>query len=115
MYFLLFSDTATNFRRWNWCFVAMFALLLGAWAVLTYAAPPSNGSRGWGPALGYALLASLALFIYWCLLLYKLSSAQKLNSALWLIGSVVAAPISVAVVHFFMFFKVKMYLENGGG
>ena len=39
MYFMLFGNTRTNFRRWNWCLAAILVLLGAVWVVLNYAAP----------------------------------------------------------------------------
>jgi hypothetical protein len=92
----------------------MIALVISILLILSYSAPAESGSRGWGPALGYMLLAAVVIFVYWLLLLYRLASAQKLNAALWVFCSIISFPLSAAVVHFLMFFKVRMYLEGGG-
>src|SRR5687767_1014885 len=106
MYYMLFGGTAFNFRRWNYCAAGIAFILAAVWLVINFASPPESGSRGWGPAMGYALLAAAALFLYWALLLAQLCSALKLNTALWVVCSIVAPPLSVAIVHFLVFFKV---------
>ena len=82
-YYPIFADTQTNLRRWHYCLAAMVEQLIGVWCVITFAPPPESGSRGWGPALGYALLATLGILVYWVLLLVKLCASLKLNTAGW--------------------------------